>query len=101
MVAANELLQHARGKALLGDTGYDSDAFRAAIRAKGMEPVIHPKSNRKKKLRYSKELYQNRYLVECFFHSIKRFRAIATRYEKTARNYLAFVQIACSFIWWE
>jgi len=41
MVAAEELLEHARGRALIGDTGYDSNAFMAAVRAKGMKPVIH------------------------------------------------------------
>ena len=40
-----------------------------------------------------------RYLVEVFFHNLKRFRAIATRYEKTARNYLALIQLACARLW--
>jgi len=39
-----------------------------------------------------------RYLVEVFFHHLKRFRAIATRYEKTARNFLALVHLACTMI---
>ena len=42
---------------------------------------------------------RRRYLVEIFFHNLKRFRAIATRYEKTARNYLALVQVACAWLW--
>lgn len=44
-------------------------------------------------------LYRERYLVEVFFHNLKRFRAIATRYEKTAQNYLAVVQLACVCLW--
>ena len=99
MVAADELLAHARGRALIGDTGYDSNAFLAAVRAKGMTPVIHSKPERKKKHRLTRALYSQRYLVEIFFHSLKRFRAIATRYEKTARNYLALVQVACAWLW--
>jgi len=43
MVAAEELLAHARGRALIGDTGYDSNAFLKAVVAKGMRPVIHSK----------------------------------------------------------
>jgi transposase len=39
------------------------------------------------------------WLIEVFFHNLKRFRAIATRYEKTARNYLALVQLACAMLW--
>jgi transposase len=99
MMAADELLQHARGRALIGDTGYDSNRFFEAIRAKGMKPVIHSRPDRTVKPRLSRKLYRGRYLVEVFFHSLKRFRAIATRYEKTARNYLALVQIACARLW--
>jgi transposase len=99
MIAAPELLAHARGKALIGDTGYDSNEFLAAVRAKGMRPVIHSKPERKKKHRLVRKLYEQRYLVEVFFHNLKRFRAVATRYEKSARNYLALVQLACVWLW--
>ncbi len=98
MIAADELLEHARGKALIGDTGYDSDRFLQAVRDKGMKPVIHPRPERNEKRRLPRALYRQRYLVECFFHNLKRFRAVATRYEKTARNYLALVQLACARI---
>ena len=52
-----------------------------------------------KKHRLARHLYRQRYLVEVFFHNLKRFRAIATRYEKTARNYLAIVHVACAWLW--
>lgn len=99
MIAAPSLLAHARGKALIGDTGYDSDAFRAAIRGRGMKAVIAAKPERKKKPRLARGLYRRRYLVECFFHALKRFRAVATRYEKTARNYLALGKLVCARLW--
>jgi transposase len=57
------------------------------------------KPERPRKLPKSRELYGKRYLVEVFFHSFKRFRAIATRFEKTARNFLALTQLACSWLW--
>lgn len=98
MIAANELLDHAHGKALIGDTGYDSNAFRKAVRDRGMKAVIHCKPERKVKPRLSRKLYRQRYVVECFFHTLKRFRAIATRYEKTSQNYLALLQLACARI---
>jgi transposase len=101
MIAARELLEHARGKALIGDTGYDSNDFRQAVRDKGMKPVIHSKPERRDKPRLARVLYRQRYLVEVFFHNLKRFRAIATRYDKTARNYLALIQLACARIWLE
>ena len=99
MIAADELLAHARGKALIGDTGYDSNRYRQAIRDKGMRPVIHSKPERSRKLPVLRKLYRRRYLVEVFFHNLKRFRAIATRYEKSARNFLALTQLACAWLW--
>ncbi|WP_394829672.1 transposase [Pendulispora albinea] len=64
MMAADELLQHARGKALIGDTGYDSNRFLQAVHDKGMKPVIHPKPERLVKPRLARKLYRRRYLVE-------------------------------------
>jgi transposase len=101
MSVAKDLLGHARGKALIGDTGYDSNEFIAAVKARGMKPVIHSKPERLVKHRLARALYRQRYLVEVFFHTLKRFRAIATRYDKTARNYLALVHIACARVWLE
>jgi len=100
-MAADELLTHARGRALIGDTGYDSNHFIQAVRDKGMKPVIHSKPERIVQHRLVRKLYRQRYLVEVFFHNLKRFRAIATRYDKTARNYLALVQMACARLWLE
>jgi transposase len=99
MIKARELLDHARGRALLGDTGYDSNEFRREVRIRALEPVIHSKPERTRALPLNRKLYRKRYLVEVFFHNLKRFRAIATRYEKTARNYLALVQVVCSCLW--
>jgi transposase len=99
MIAAVELLDHARGPVLIGDTGYDSNDFRAEIRARGMKPVIHSKPERKRALPLDRTQYKRRYLVEVFFHNLKRFRAIATRFEKTRQNYLAMVHIACAVLW--
>ena len=99
MVAAEELLEHARGRALIGDTGYDSNEFRAEIKARGIKPVISSKPERKRALPKDRKLYRTRYLVEVFFHSLKRFRGIATRFDKTRACYLAFVHIACIALW--
>jgi transposase len=97
---AEELLPHAQGRAFIADTACDADRIVAAVRAQGMTPVIcnHPtrKFNRR---RLDRALYRERYLVEVFFHNLKRFRAIATRYEKTAQNYLSLVQLACVWLW--
>ena len=99
MIKADELLANAPGKAFIADTGYDSDRFRQAIRDQNKRAVIGSKPERPRKLPKSRELYGKRYLVECFFHDLKRFRAIATRFEKTARNFLALAQLACAWLW--
>jgi transposase len=101
MSAADDLLAHAHGKALIGDTGYDSNRFRQAVRDRGMRPVINSKPERPRKLPVVRKLYRKRFLVEVFFHNLKRFRAIATRYDKTARNYLALLHLACARLWLE
>lgn len=101
MTAAFELLEHARGRALIGDTGYDSDAFLEAVRLKGLRPVIHPNPARKKRHRLARSLYKKRYIVELVFHYLKRFRAIATRFEKSARNFLALIHLAAARLWLE
>lgn len=61
--------------------------------------MIPSGKHRKKQRRHDKKLYKLRYLVEVFFHNIKRFRRVATRYDKTIACYSAFVQIACTFQW--
>ena len=65
----------------------------------GKEAVIPPKKNRKEQREYDKELYKARHLIENFFAKLEQFRAIATRYDKTARNFLAAVHLAASVIW--
>jgi transposase len=98
-VAEAIIASHARGEALIADTGYDSDAIRSQAKSQQIKPVIHANPTRKRKLRLDRRRYAKRYRVEVFFHDLKRFRAIATRFEKTARNYLGFLHLACSMIW--
>jgi transposase len=99
MTKADELLEHAQGRALLGDGGYDSDRFVKLIRKRGMKVVIGNCSGRKRRRRVDRRLYRRRYRVEVFFHDAKRFRAVATRYDKTARNYLGMLQVVCACLW--
>ena len=61
-------------------------------------PVIPPKANRKVQRDCDFALYCERNLVERFFNKLKHFRAIATRYDKLARNFLAGVQLASAMI---
>ena len=78
----------------IADKGYDSKKLVRAIRARGAEAVISSLSNRKEQRANDRERYKDRNLAERFWNKIKHCRRVATRYEKTARNFLAFVHVA-------
>jgi transposase len=84
---------------LLADRGYDADWLRALVGQQGAWANIRPKRNRKEPICFSPYLYRARNLVERFFNKIKQCRRIATRYDKLAANYLAFVKLAAIRIW--
>jgi len=86
-------------QAVLGDKGYDDNKTRANILAMGAEVVIPPRSCRKTPIEYDTYLYKARHAVENLFARLKPFRSLATRYEKTVRNYSAMVAIACILLW--
>ena len=70
-----------------------------AILEAGAEPIISPRWHRRWLHSYDKALYQKRNLIERFFNKLNQFRRVATRYEKTARNYLAVVTLAATILW--
>lgn len=69
------------------------------LKTAGKTVVIPSKANRSSPRAYDRYLYKTRHLIENFFAKLKQFRAIATRYDKTARNFLAAVYLAASAIW--
>ena len=87
------------GAMLLADKGYDANALREAVSERKAWANIPPKRNRTEALCFSPYLYRARNLVERFFNKIKHCRRIATRYDKLAANYLAFVQLASIRLW--
>jgi transposase len=87
-------------KELLGDKGYDSDWFRAALSARGITPCIPPKSNRKAQYHYDKAVYKKRHLVENLFAKIKNWRRIHTRYDRCAHTFMSAIAIAATVIFW-
>ncbi len=98
-VAKDIIAGHAQGHALIADTAYDSDEIRAQVLSQQMKPVICPHPNRTRKPRLDRKKYRKRYLVECYFHNIKRFRAVATRFEKNALHFLSLVQLVSALLW--
>jgi transposase len=93
-----ELLASHEPAFVIADKGYDSDELIGIIAEHGAKAVIPPRSNRREKRRYSKRRYKTRNLVERFINRLKHYRRIATRYEKTARNYLTFVNLAALLV---
>ena len=87
------------GQILLADRAYDSDALRESLAARGAWANVKPISRRRTKPPFSTFLYRYRNLVERFFNKLKHFRAVATRYDKTADNYLASIKLASARIW--
>ena len=83
----------------LADTAYDADHLRHVIAAKGALAVIPNNPSRALKYPLDKHLYAQRHLVECCFSKLKQFRRVATRFEKTARNYRAVVTLAAIMLW--
>ena len=87
------------GQILLAGRAYDSDALRHAMTRQGAWANIKPLARRVNKPAFSPFLYRYRNLVERFFNKLKHFRAVATRYEKHASNYLALIKLAATRIW--
>ena len=97
---ADALLPDMAADTLLADKAFDADErVIEPLRVAGKTAVIPPKSNRKIQRDYDKEIYKARHLIENFFCKLKQFRAIATRYDKTARNFLAAIHLAAASIW--
>ena len=84
---------------LLADRAYDSDAIRELARERGAWANIPPKRNRRNPICFSPHLYRDRNHVERFFNRIKHCRRIATRYDKLAVNFLAFIKLAAIRLW--
>jgi transposase len=96
---AEPLTANIKSGALLADKGYDADSFIQSLEVRGITAVIPPKSNRKAQRGCDYALYAERNLVERSFNHIKHFRGSATRYEKTARNFLAGIHLVCALAW--
>ena len=84
---------------VIADRGYDADWIRALVDEQGAWANIPPKRNRKDPVCFSPHLYRARNHIERFFNRIKQCRRVATRYDKLASNYLAFVQLASIRLW--
>jgi transposase len=98
--AASLLAATAPSERLIGDKGYDADHLRLFLQTRGTTSVIPNKINRKTLFPFDAELYRLRNVIERTFCRLKDFRAIATRYDKTARNFLAGLCLVTALCYW-
>lgn len=85
---------------LIADKGYDSDEYRAALKAKGLTACIPPRKRRTAPATYCKTQYKQRHKVENMFGKLKDWRRIATRYDRRADVFMAAITLAAIVIWW-
>ena len=93
------LARHPRPGDVIADRGYDARAVLDLIKAHGGRGHIPTQRDRKVQRSVDPALYRKRNLIERFFNKLKHFRKVATRYEKSAQNYMAVVLIASSRLW--
>ena len=100
LTGSDALLPQMAADLLIADKAYDADArVIEPLTAARKATVIPPRQNRTAPRQFDQELYKARHLIENFFCKLKQFRAIATRYDKTARNFLAAIHLAAAAIW--
>lgn len=88
-----------RLKILCADKGYDSEKLRIKIRESGMRPVIPKRGNSLQSPDFCYAIYKQRNMIERFIGKLKENRRMATRYDKTASNYEAFIHLAAIKNW--
>ena len=94
------LLAETAAETVIADKGYDAQArVVEPLLAQGKGVVIPSRSSKKVTRDYDQDLYQARHLIENFFAKLKQYRAIATRYDKTARNFLGAIHLAATVVW--
>jgi transposase len=93
------LIEDLPAEVVMADTAYDSDKIRQAVADKGALAVIPNNPSRTRKHPLDAHLYAQRHLVECCISKLKQFRRVATRFEKTARNYFAVITLAAIVLW--
>ncbi len=96
---APELVMGVTSTTVIGDKGFDVDHFVEQLVEQGCSVVIPARSNRRAPRDHDPAIYKDRYLVEIFFQRIKRYRRVATRYEKLAACFAGMILLASILVW--
>ena len=100
LAGADALLPELEAETLIADKAFDADArVLDPLAEAGKTAVIPPRNTRTTPRAFDNDLYEARHLIETFFAKLKQFRAIATRYDKTARCFLAGIHLAATLTW--
>jgi transposase len=100
LLGADVLLANTAAKAILADRAYDAQSRLVdPLLQAGKTIVIPTRCDRIPARRWDRDLYKARHLIENFFARLKQYRAIATRYDKTARNFLGAIHLAAAIAW--
>jgi len=99
LIQAPAMIKGFKARAVLADTAYDSRAFRENIETSGATPVIPSNPTRKHPFRLDRRRYKARNRIERCFNKLKHFRRIATRYDRRAIHFLAFLHLAAAMLW--
>jgi transposase len=97
-IGVRPLIEGVAFGALLGDKAFDADWLRADLDDRGATAVIPPKANRRTVIRFDRDMYRWRHLIENTFAKLKEFRAVATRYDKTDTSDTATIHLAAAII---
>jgi transposase len=95
---AEALLADHQPEMVIADKGYDKKGLVEEVERRGAEAVIPTQKTRKERREVDPHLYRERNLCERFWSKAKQYRRVATRYEKKAANYLAFVKVAAMMV---
>ena len=95
------LLEDKPAAVVIADKAYDAHArLIEPLQQASKSVVIPPRRTAHKPQRtYHRDLYKARHLIENFFAQLKQYRAIATCYDKTVRNFLGAIHLAAVLIW--
>jgi len=96
---APALLEGQAAGYVIADTAYDSRALRDLITGLGAQPVIPTNPTRKHPFAHDPTIYKLRNRIERCFNRLKHFRRFATRYDRRATHFLAFIHLAAAMLW--
>jgi transposase len=99
ITTAPQLLDGIEARCVLADAAYDSNALRALIKAKKAKAVIPSNPTRNRIIRHDRTLYKLRNRIERCINRLKHNRRFATRYDRRANRFLAFIHLACTMLW--